>query len=123
MNKELVCICCPMGCRIQVTTDDNDTSKVLEVTGNTCPRGKEYAISEMTAPVRMVTSFAKTEEGTCVPVKTAKPIPKDLIFECVEEIKSASVTLPVKVGDVIRENVAGTGIDVVATRSFGCANL
>ena len=122
MTKELVCICCPMGCRINVEMED---TKILSITGNTCPRGHDYAVSEMTAPVRMVTSFVKADDGSCVPVKTASPIPKDLIFQCMEEIKGGAVELPVKAGDVVIGNVAGSGIDVVATRSMEphCANL
>ncbi|MBP5262385.1 MAG: DUF1667 domain-containing protein [Clostridiales bacterium] len=116
MTKELVCICCPMGCRITVTMDGDS---VTDVTGNTCNRGREYAVSEMTAPVRMVTSFVKTSEGICIPVKTASPIPKERIFDCMADIKSVTASLPVKVGDVMISDVAGTGIDVIATRSVG----
>ena len=81
--------------------------------------GREYAVSEMTAPVRMVTSFVKTSEGICIPVKTASPIPKEKIFDCMADIKSVVAHLPVKVGDVMISDVAGTGIDVIATRSVG----
>jgi CxxC motif-containing protein len=114
MTKELICICCPMGCNLNVTMDGNT---VVEVTGNTCNRGKDYAISEMTAPTRMVTSTIVTREGVSVPVKTATPIPKDKIFECMEEIKSADVSLPINVGDELVKNVAGTDVSVIATRS------
>ncbi len=116
MNKELVCICCPMGCRLSVSLDDNGS--VTEVTGNTCNRGKDYAISEMTAPTRMVTSTVISTEGVSVPVKTKEPVPKEKIFETMEFIKKAELSLPVHVGDVVVDNVAGTGIDVIATRSF-----
>lgn len=114
MNRELICICCPMGCRITVTTEDG---VITDVTGNTCPRGKEYAVSELTAPVRMVTSFVKTDGGVCVPVKTASPVPKEKIKDVMKEIKQIQAVLPVKMGDVIINDVAGTGINIIATRS------
>ena len=115
MNTELVCICCPMGCRITV---EHDGDNIVSVTGNTCPRGHNYAVSELTSPVRMVTSFVKASDGTCIPVKTAEAIPKSKIFECMEAIKATEVDLPVHVGDIVVANVASTGINVVATRSF-----
>ncbi len=116
MNKEFVCICCPMGCHLSVQMDDN--GQVTEVSGNTCKRGEEYAISEVTAPTRMVTSTVITLDGVSVPVKTANPIPKNMIFECMNEIKTAKLKLPVNTGDVVVKDVAGTGVDVIATRSF-----
>lgn len=116
MTRELICICCPKGCRMAVTLEGN---KVTSVTGNTCKRGKDYAVSEVTAPVRMVTATVRTAEGVSIPVKTAQPIPKGKIFESMREIKAATLTLPVKMGDVILENVAGTGIPVIAARSAG----
>ena len=115
MTKELVCICCPMGCRMTVELDGE---KVVSVTGNTCKRGSAYAVSEMTAPVRMVTTTVRTADGVSIPVKTKDPVPKDRIFDCVSEIKRAQVGLPVHVGDVIVSGVAGTGIDVVAARTL-----
>ena len=116
MIKEFVCICCPMGCRLSVTL--NDSGEVEEVSGNTCIRGKNYAISEVTAPTRMITTTIKTPDGVCVPVKTKEPIPKGEIFSCMEEIKKQTVELPVHVGDIVLRDVAGTGVDIVATRSL-----
>ena len=115
MTRELTCICCPMGCRLSVETEGDE---IISVTGNTCKRGYDYAISELTAPSRMVTSTVRTSEGVSIPVKTKEPIPKDKIFECMEEIKAAEAHTPVHVGDIIVENVAGTDIPVVATRTI-----
>ena len=44
-EKELVCIGCPLGCSLKVTIQDDST---MEVTGNTCPRGADYARKELT---------------------------------------------------------------------------
>ena len=115
MNKELICICCPMGCHLSVEMENGE---VLSVSGNTCNRGKDYAVSEMTAPSRMVTSTIRTVEGISVPVKTENAVPKDKIFETMDEIKRTVLHLPVKVGDVVIDHVAGTDVNVVATRSL-----
>ncbi len=115
MTKELTCICCPMGCPLKAEVDEK--GNVLSVTGNTCIRGENYAKTELVAPVRIVTTTAKTKSGKPVPVKTKEAVPKSRIFDVVKEIKETSVDLPVKMGDVIVRNTADTGVDVVATRS------
>ena len=113
--RELICINCPLGCHLSV--DDNDLSNV-KVTGNTCPRGVTYAVSEVTAPKRMVTSSVPVVGSTVtrVSVKTSAPIPKNKIFDCLKEIKSIRATAPVKIGDVLLANVCDSGADIVATR-------
>ena len=113
MEKELICIVCPKGCHLKVDAE------AKSVTGNGCPRGFEYGINEVTNPVRVITSTVKVENGelAVVPVKTNNAIPKELNFKCMEEINKAVATAPVKIGDVVIENVLGTGVDVVVTRN------
>lgn len=114
IGSQLICIGCPVGCLITAKKNEDGT---LNITGNTCKKGEAYARSEMTAPVRTVTSFIRLEEaeGKVVPVKTAGEIPKGRIGACMEEIRRAVTKAPVKVGDVLIANVADTGIDIVAT--------
>ena len=112
MTKNLTCIICPQGCNINVEIENGE---VVNVTGNTCKRGYDYAISEVTNPVRTVTSTMKLENGSMVGVKTDKPIPKELIFKCMEEINKTEVKAPVRIGQVLIENVLETGSNVVAT--------
>ena len=112
MQKELTCIVCPMGCRMLVELDG---ATVVSVSGNTCPRGKQYAIDECTHPMRTVTSTARTTNGGVIAVKTNRVIPKELMFDCMREINRVTVSLPVRVGDVIIPNVLNTGADVIAT--------
>lgn len=111
--KELICITCPRGCHLKV--DDN-----LNVTGNTCPRGETYAKAELTHPVRMVTStVAIASVNECrLPVKTKEPVPKELIFPVMEEIRKTVVKAPIKIGDVVIENVCSSGVDVIATKDI-----
>jgi len=108
------CITCPVGCIVKVTVKDD---KVINVEGNSCDRGDVYARAEVTSPVRTVTSIIKVVGGSrpVVSVKTASPIPKGKIDECVAQLKNMTVTAPVRAGDVIISNVADTGVDIVAT--------
>ena len=115
-KRELICIGCPMGC--PVTVEMNDT-EIVSVTGNTCPRGDAYARKEVTNPTRIVTSTVKVEGESVdmVSVKTKEDIPKDKIFDCVRALKGITVKAPIRIGDVILADVAGTGVDVVATKN------
>lgn len=114
--RELTCISCPIGCPLIVTMDG---AEVVSVTGNTCKRGEIYAKKEVTNPTRIVTSTVMVENGSVdmVSVKTKEDIPKDRIFDCVKALKGVTVKAPVHIGDVIVKDVAGTGVDIVATKN------
>lgn len=111
--KEFTCIVCPRGCRL--TIDDQ-----MNVTGNFCPRGKDYAISEVTNPVRSITSSVRVtnREDLLVSVKTSGPIPKGKIFEVMDEINKIGVKAPCHIGQVVKENVLGLGVDIVITKEI-----
>lgn len=113
--KELICICCPRGCHLQV-----DEAQDYAVTGNACPRGAVHGKSECLAPTRMVTSTVVVQgaDGPRCPVKTAQPIPKKDIFAVMRALDGVAVKAPVKTGQVIVQDAAGTGVDIVATRSL-----
>lgn len=113
-EMELTCICCPIGCGLRATLEDG---QVVRVTGNTCPRGEAYARREAVAPMRTVTSSVAVEGGVrpVVPVKTVPDVPKDRIFSVMDAIRDLTVPAPVRAGDVLLRDVAGTGADVVAT--------
>lgn len=115
-RKEFVCIRCPLGCNITVEFEDKD---IKNITGNTCPRGADYVTKELTDPRRIVTSLVRVKGGELpvVSVKTAADIPKDKIMECIKELKDIELAAPVRMGDVVAENVCGTGVNVVATAS------
>lgn len=116
-KRELTCVACPLGCSITVTLDE--AGNVLEVTGNTCKRGDAYARTECTSPTRMLTTTVKVEGGKApvVPVKSANPIPKGMMMDCMEVINKAVIKAPVKIGDVAVKDILGTGVDIVATNN------
>ena len=115
-HKDLTCICCPLGCQITVELENGE---VVSVSGNTCKRGDDYARKEVISPTRIVTSTIKVNGGNAsmVSVKTKSDIPKSKIFDCVKALKEVTVQAPVAIGDVVLENVADTGVDVVATKN------
>lgn len=103
---DLICIKCPRGCNIKVAGD--------KISGNLCPRGKDYAIEEMTCPMRMVTALARTTNGDIYPVKTSKEVPKDKINDVLEIISTLHIN-DAKYGDVLLKNICNTGADIVVT--------
>ena len=115
-KRELTCIGCPLGCALTVEMNGGE---VISVTGNTCKRGDDYARKEVTNPTRIVTSSVKVEDGSlaAVSVKTKEDIPKGKIFDCVKALKDVCVKAPVAIGDVVLADVAGTGVDVIATKN------
>ena len=112
--RELTCIQCPMGCALTVTIEDGKVS----VSGNSCPRGAAYGEKEVTHPTRIVTSSVPVDGGEIarVSVKTASDIPKEKIFDIMKEIRAVHVPAPVHIGDIILSNVAGTQVNVIATK-------
>lgn len=116
MKRSLVCVSCPLGCSIEVELENGE---VVSVTGNTCKRGDAYARSEVTHPVRSLTTSVKVEGGVhpVVPVKSSAPVPKEKMFDCMKVINAATVKAPVKIGDVIIENILDLGVNIVATNN------
>lgn len=112
MERTLTCIVCPLGCQIKVALEGKN---VLSVTGNTCPRGKEYAETECISPMRTVTTTMRCRDGGLVSVKTDRPIPKEKMAECMAIINGATAHTPLCIGDVLLENIFGSNI--VATQN------
>ena len=114
--RNLICISCPMGCQITV---EMDGCEVVRVSGNSCKRGEIYVRKEVTDPTRIVTPTVRVSGGKAdmVSVKTRSDIPKGKISDCVKALKGVAVEAPVHIGDVIISDVAGTGVDIVATKN------
>ena len=109
--KELTCIVCPRGCRLRVNDE-------MVVTGNACPRGEKYAINELTHPTRTITSSIRVTNRpyTLVSVKTDKPIPKDKMFDVMQEIDKLTVEAPTRIGQIVCKNILNLDADIVITK-------
>lgn len=116
IKTELTCIVCPMGCHLNVEQSEEG----FKVEGNTCKRGEKYAVQELTNPTRVITTTVKLENSylQLLPVKTEDPIPKGMIFDIMEALDKIIVNAPVKVGDVIVENILDTGVNVISAKTM-----
>ena len=118
--RELICINCPLGCGLTVTLEDKEAVKVE---GNTCPKGEAYGKKEVTNPTRIVTSTVRVSGGVLpvVSVKTASDIPKEKVMDCARTLKNVEIQAPVSIGDVVLEDICGTGVPMIATKDIGTA--
>ena len=115
-RTNIICISCPKGCRVKIEANENE---IIDITGHDCPQGKEYAKKEYKNPTRILPTTMKVKNGELplVPVKTKEPIPRGKIREAMQEIAQQQVEAPVKIGDILIPNIAGTGVEIVATRN------
>jgi CxxC motif-containing protein len=106
-----------MGCALTAIVEDG---RVTSVQGQSCPIGKNYAEKEVSDPRRIVTSSVKVRGGEIqmLSVKTREDIQKGKIFDCIASLRGIEVKAPVQIGDIIVRNVAGTGVDVIATKTI-----
>ncbi|HWQ97542.1 MAG TPA: DUF1667 domain-containing protein [Clostridia bacterium] len=111
--QEIVCIVCPNGCRIRCETDQGE----LRCSGQKCKRGVEYASAELTHPMRSLTTSVRTvfPDSPVVSVRTDGEVEKAKIIDVVKALGQVIVDQRVKIGDIIAENVCGTGINVICT--------
>lgn len=117
-ENKIICISCPIGCRMTIQSKDG---KITSIIGNTCPKGIKYAREEFINPLRILPTTVKVIGGELplVSVKTEIAIPKRLLLEAMAEIAEIEVTAPVKIGQVIKDDLMGTGVSLIATRNVG----
>lgn len=115
MTKNMTCIICPLGCQVTVTDGT--------VRGHSCPRGREWALQETISPERTLTTTVALETGELelLPVRTAVPVPKDKLRDCLFHARRLRVKAPVKAGQVVCPDLGGTGVALTATRTIGSA--
>jgi len=113
--KKLTCIECPKSCALSI---DIENCRVVALSGNQCPKGKDYAITEIENPMRILTSavLAKDLSVKMVPVRTDKAIPKSKLMEAMGQIRKIKVSGPLKAGDILEENFLGLGVNLIAAR-------
>jgi CxxC motif-containing protein len=116
-TTKLICITCPVGCELTVTHEGRE---VLEVEGNQCKLGIEYAEQEISDPRRMIITTVRVKGGfhPLVPVRSAKSVPKEKIFPILKELRKVELEAPVEIHQVVLENALDTGVDVVTSRSL-----
>ena len=114
-TKTLTCIGCPLGCAITAVP----AADGYEISGYTCKRGLEYAQKELTSPERTVTSTVRVSGGTAnvVSVRTERDVPKSAIRDVMAAINALTVPAPAAIGDVLMEDIAGTGVNLIATKA------
>ena len=116
-TKTLTCVACPKGCEITVEYEDDE---ILEILGNACPQGANYAKEEIVAPTRILPTTIKVKGGALplCPVKTTEQIPLELMHQAMKIIGEKKIEAPIAMGDVLIENILDTGADIVATRDM-----
>lgn len=117
--KDIVCIVCPLGCKLKVIK--NAASQTgYDVEGNTCFRGLDYGIKEMTNPTRVLTTTVIISDASVkrLPVRTSGTIPKHLLKQAMELINKVEVKAPIKAGQAVINNILDTGVDLIASRSM-----
>lgn len=110
MKRNLTCIICPKGCSLVAQIRDHEVS----VSGNTCPKGEQYAIDECLHPMRTVTATVRVANRphTMVSVKTQQPVPKERMMDVMAMLRRISINAPVSIGDIVLTDVFGTNIIV-----------
>ncbi|OFW46745.1 MAG: hypothetical protein A2163_07285 [Actinobacteria bacterium RBG_13_35_12] len=121
MEREFVCIICPNGCRIRV---EYEGTNIKNITGDECPKGKDYVKNEIINPLRVFTGSVLVEKGdfSLVSVKTPVPIPKEYLKKIGEMTRRIKVEAPIEIGQVIASNLLDNNIDLIATRKVNIIN-
>ncbi len=116
-KEHFTCVVCPIGCEIDVELKDSD---VVSIEGSKCAKGKEFVLQELEEPMRILTTTIRIKgaEWAMLPVRSDRPIPKRLLFAVMKELANIELQAPVKMSDLIISDVAGTGANIVATRTM-----
>ena len=112
-EQDIICTTCPMGCSVHVVGEGDS---VTSITGNQCNLGITYATNEFICPMRTLTTTVFVPNGVepLLPVRSASAVPKAKLFECMEIIRGAVFEAPIKEHQVLIENIADTGVDIIS---------
>jgi len=121
IEREFICTACPKGCLLRVVMEGKD---VVKMEGYTCRKGIDYGRQEASDPRRMLATTVRVENGfhPLLPVYTQKPISKEKIEEVLTVLRELHLKAPIKAQTVILADVAGTGVDVLASRDMPTGN-
>lgn len=114
------CTTCPSECLLTVKVERDANGAVVEVrsvSGNNCPRGDKFAQQELTCPMRVLTTTVAVSgsDEALLPVRTSEAIPLALHAQAMNLIRGLVVNAPIRIGDVVLEDLLGTSIDLVAS--------
>ena len=113
MSDCVTCICCPLGCRILISTE----GEKFTVIGHKCKKGEKYSIQEYRNPQRVLTTTVFVGKGKkcLLPVRSEREIPKHIVKSGVIELSKIKVNAPIMCGDLIFKNILGTGVNIIAS--------
>jgi CxxC motif-containing protein len=116
--SEIICIICPLACRVSVAVDDE--GHIIQIANFQCKKGKEYAVAEYRTPLRVLTTTVIVEKSrhALLPVRTNRAIPRKELFDCMDHLATIRVKPPLKVGEVIVKNILNTGSDIITTHEL-----
>ena len=116
-KKHFVCVVCPVGCEIDVV---HDGAKIISMEGNKCEKSEEFVSQELIEPMRILTTTVRIEGSRwpIIPVRTDKPVPKRLFPRIMNQLKRIKLQAPVNMLDVVMNDIARTGANVIATRTM-----
>jgi CxxC motif-containing protein len=116
-KKHFTCVTCPVGCEVDVEVQD---SSILSMKGNRCDKVKEFVLQELKEPMRVLTTTVRIEGAkyAMLPVRTDKTVPKRLFKQAIEMLADINLQAPVHMSDVIVKDVAGSGANIIATRTM-----
>jgi CxxC motif-containing protein len=122
-TKEIICVVCPNGCQLRAEIKDDPVMEVVNLDGNLCEKGLEWAKQELVNPMRTISSSILVEGSDCdlVSVRTDAPIPLNRIFDVMNVIKAIKIKAPVRIGDLLIQAPAGTSCNIIATRNISSA--
>jgi len=116
-KRHFVCVICPIGCEIDVI---HDGGKVISMEGNKCKKSDEFVRQELIEPMRILTTTVRIQRAKwpVIPVRTDKPIPKRLFSDIMKKLRRIDLQSPVSMLDVVVKDIAGTGANIIATRTM-----
>ena len=115
MDNQFIC----KNCEKQCVLDIDEYEGSIEVTGNQCSDGINYAMKEKDNTKGILTTLVRIKGGriSVLPVKSSMPIERKIWLECSKALSRIYVGIPVKIGDVICKNILNTGVDIVSTKN------
>ena len=116
-DSEYICVTCPVGCALRATVEG---SNLLEVRGQSCQRGFDFVLEELTDPRRTLTTTVQVNHGALplVPVRSTAPLPKHMVMQVARALRTILIEAPIVEHQVVMSSVFGTGIDMVTTRDL-----